>query len=308
MKSILFTYILLFISINIFAQQDPQFSHNMFNLMGSNPAYAGKHNEICTKVLSRRQWMGIDGAPATTLFSINAPVKPFGINSGIGLTIYDDRIGFEKNFNANLALAYHHEIGTGRLSFGINIGMFNKSIEGDWIAPESIAGDNAIPVEKDQHLSFDLGIGLFYQVGDLYAGISSTHLTQPNMKFNTVELPYLKRHYFLMSGYNIELYNSLIDFSPTMFIKTDGTSSQFSFNINIMYNKKFWGGVTYRTGDAIVLLAGIELFNGIKIGYAYDITTSKLNSAGGSHEVMLGYCFSFEISGNPQKYKSVKYL
>ncbi|MCF6242189.1 MAG: type IX secretion system membrane protein PorP/SprF, partial [Bacteroidales bacterium] len=97
--------------------------------------------------------------------------------------------------------------------------------------------------------------------------------------------------------------------SPNLLIKSDAASAQITINLTATYNKKFWGGVTYRTMDAIDVMAGIELFNGIRIGYAYGLNFSKLISTnGGSHEVMLGYCFSLGFDKSPQKYKSVRFL
>ena len=41
---------LLFIGTSSFAQQDPQFTMNMFNRLYANPGYAGSNNGICAKV------------------------------------------------------------------------------------------------------------------------------------------------------------------------------------------------------------------------------------------------------------------
>jgi len=96
---------------------------------------------------------------------------------------------------------------------------------------------------------------------------------------------------------------------PNMLVKYDGASPQFTINLNALYNKKLWGGVTYSTTEVMDVNIGIELFNGIKIGYAYGLNLSKfLNTNKGSHEVMLGYCFNFEFSKAPQKYRSVRFL
>jgi hypothetical protein len=79
--------------------------------------------------------------------------------------------------------------------------------------------------------------------------------------------------------------------------------------VHALYNKKFWGGVTYRTIDAIDLNVGVELFNGLKIGIAYGLSFSKLQKANkGSSEVMIGYNFNFGFNPIPQKYRSVRFL
>jgi hypothetical protein len=77
----------------------------------------------------------------------------------------------------------------------------------------------------------------------------------------------------------------------------------------IRYNKKAWGGVSYRAGDAIVAIAGIELFNGIRIGYAYDFTISDMSTnTSGSHEFMVNYCFDLNLGKSPMRYKSIRFL
>ena len=76
-----------------------------------------------------------------------------------------------------------------------------------------------------------------------------------------------------------------------------------------MYNKKFWAGVSYRVGAAVVGMIGIDILNGVKIGYSYDFDTSALISyPKGSHEIMVGYDFTLGIEKTPQKYKSIRYL
>ena len=110
-------------------------------------------------------------------------------------------------------------------------------------------------------------------------------------------------------SWSLDLASSPIEILPNILVKYDGASPQFTINLNAVYNKKFWGGVTYRTTDALDINVGIELFNGIKIGYAYGLNLSKLiKTNGGSHEVMIGYCFNLGFGGTPQKYRSVRFL
>ncbi|HCX98590.1 MAG TPA: hypothetical protein DG754_00485, partial [Bacteroidales bacterium] len=72
MKKIFLT-ILLFTSLSLWAQQDPLFSHNMFNQMAINPAYAGSSDMICATAINRLQWTGFgEGAPNVTVVNVNA--------------------------------------------------------------------------------------------------------------------------------------------------------------------------------------------------------------------------------------------
>jgi len=310
MKQLILLLVLVFSYTNISAQQDPIFSHIFFNKVGINPAFAGSGGDICVGIINRQQWQGYEGAPKTTALNANMPLNLFGINSGVGISLLDDRLGFEKNFRGSLQYAYFHNLGNGKLSIGLDAGVYNIAFDGNWTTPETSAdADPAIPAEKDNSMVFDLTMGAVYTVGDLYVGLSATHLTQPKFKFSNTEQSYLKRHYYLLAGYNIQLSGGNIDLQPNMLIKSDAASAQIAINMTAIYNKKFWGGVTYRTTDAIDVMAGIELSNGIKIGYAYGLNFSKLiNTNGGSHEVMLSYCFGIGFDKAPQKYRSVRFL
>jgi type IX secretion system PorP/SprF family membrane protein len=60
-------------------------------------------------------------------------------------------------------------------------------------------------------------------------------------------------------------------------------------NLNVLYKQRFWLGAGYRSGDAIVGMLEYQVNPMLRIGYAYDMTTSLLRSySGGSHEVMIG--------------------
>ena len=85
--------------------------------------------------------------------------------------------------------------------------------------------------------------------------------------------------------------------------------AQITITSLIRYNKKVWGGVSYRAGDALIGIVGFELYNGIRLGYAYDFTMSDMNTnSNGSHEFMINYCFDLGLGKSPMKYKSIRFL
>ena len=296
------------------AQQDPQFSMNMFGNMGINPGYAGSQGLMNASVINRQQWMGFTGNPKTTLFSANTPIKPFGINSGIGISILDDRLGFEKNMSLNISYAYRLAIGPGNLGIGISGGFLNKTLKGEWSIPDSDfhvspGQDPAIPAGEEVGMAFDMAAGLFYNSDTFYAGLSATHLLEPTVDYGLSAKSDINRHYYLTAGYNYNLPNPILEIQPSILAKYDGASMQFDVNAMVIYNKKFWGGVSYRLGDAIVVMAGTELTNGMRVGVAYDFTTSAIAAySNGSVEFVLSY--SLEIGGNKatRKYRSVRIL
>jgi type IX secretion system PorP/SprF family membrane protein len=297
----------------VFSQQDPLSSHYMFNTLTYNPGIAGTSQMICATAINRQQWISFEGAPTTTLFHISAPVSPFRINSGVGLLVESDNIGFDRDINVSGIYSYVLDVGSGNLGIGINLGMLNKSISPEWNIPAGeshvpATGDPLIPENKESYVAFDAGLGLFYQTDKYYAGISVTHLNQPEIKF-TKGTPYISRHYYLTAGYNIPLPNPSLELLPSIFVFSDGRVIQANATATVRYNKKVWGGVSYRAGDALIGMVGFELFNGIRIGYSYDFTLSDIRkSSSGSHEFMVNYCFDLSLAKSPMKYKSIRFL
>ena len=93
MNRILVLLLALLSVVSVSAQQDPQFSQNMFNKLAKNPGFAGSRGVIATSVLHRSQWMGFgdDGAAASTQnFSVDAEL-PF-LYGGVGLNVVKDNI------------------------------------------------------------------------------------------------------------------------------------------------------------------------------------------------------------------------
>ncbi|MDD4645641.1 MAG: type IX secretion system membrane protein PorP/SprF [Bacteroidales bacterium] len=313
-KIYLLLFLAGFVGVGAFAQQDPQFSQNMFNHLAVNPGFAGSQGMLNAGMINRQQWMGFPGNPTTTVFSVHAPVKPLGIPSGVGLTFIDDRLGFEKNTTITLNYAYRLSIGEGTLGIGANVGLLSREIDGKWSIPDSdnhspASSDPSIPDEQASTTAFDLGFGLFYNNDNLYAGLSSTHLLEPILDYGNGAFTYMRRHYYGTVGYLFKLANPVYEIQPSLFAKYDGASFQTDVNMMLVYNKRFWGGVSYRLGDAVVVMAGTELANGLRLGIAYDFTTSAIATySHGTVEFMLGYNLAIGTDKLSQRYKSVRFL
>lgn len=316
-KQFLFFVFLIIAPALVKAQQDPQFTQNMFTHLSVNPGYAGSEDKICAYALQRMQWQNFDGAPSTTVFNVDAAIKN---RIGLGLSLENDELGFDKNFKVNISFAYKQAIGNGKLGIGVKWGVANSSIDGDWITPDTEYGqDPAIPEPGSNEMNFlDFGFGLFYKTNDLYLGISSTHLLDgldaaafefASASGSSTTSVALKRHYYIMAGYNLPFANPLIEFKPGVLVQSDGTNSQLTINALIAYNKKMWGGVSLRTDNAISGILGVELFKWVKVSYSYDFVVSDLMEYNdGSHEIMMGFSLDVKKDKTPEKYKSIRFL
>ena len=63
---------------------------------------------------------------------------------------------------------------------------------------------------------------------------------------------------------------------------------------------------SYRLDDGIVLLAGLELMKDLRLGLAYDLVMSEINT--NSFEVMLGYNFDIKVDTQIKRYKNPRFL
>jgi type IX secretion system PorP/SprF family membrane protein len=279
-----------------FAQQDPQFSQNMYNKLYVNPAYAGSSGGLCGTLLYRNQWTGFDGAPKTGVVSVDAAVKP--LHGGVGLTVMAaDELGFENTLMAKLAYAFRFNLASGELAIGVDAGFLQKSLDGNFIFNDP--NDNVIPTSSvSGSMIPDLGAGLYYNSDKFYVGASMSHITEGEVDFGDFKSE-LVRHYYGMIGYRIDMSPSL-SLTPSVFVKNVVSETQVDLNANLAIKERVWLGGSYRIDDAIIILAGINITPNLRLGYSYDITTSDLkDSNDGTHEIMLGYCYYFKPKVTP---------
>lgn len=296
----------------VMAQNDSHFSLFEYSQNTYNPGAAGSNNAICVTSMHRQQWVGFDeGHPQTTIFTFDMPIKNI---IGIGATFLQDKIGYQNDISFMLNAAYRLETDFGIIGIGAGFGILNRSIDGDWKTPESLEGgtvysDPLVP-HKDSKATYDMNFGATINGENYWGGFSITHLTRPHINFDGVEkASYIPLHYYLAGGYNLSLPNPSCDM---LFSGIAQYSSSFEFQVNakFLYQKKFWGGLSYRFSEAIVPMIGVHLVCGLSIGYSYDVPIGKMKYAyqSGSHEILVRYCFNLAKNNNMGRYRSVRRL
>ncbi len=278
-----------------YTQQQVMFTQYMFNGLVLNPAYAGSHESISVTALSRIQWVGIDGAPNTQTFSIHSPVP--GKNIGLGAFFVRDNIGVTTDNNFFLSYAYRIQMSRGILSMGLHGGISSVNVDYNELG---LTDRNLQGAESSLKPNF--GAGLYYMTDRFYAGFSSPYILRNRSSDDGGSLPQELntdqiQHYYLTSGAVFDL-SPLIKLKPSILIKAvQGAPVEFDFNANVLFDEKLWVGVSYRSFDSIDLLLELQLNEQLRLGYAYDITTSDLRQVNsGSHEIMLNYRFVFSKS------------
>ncbi|MGB0176570.1 MAG: PorP/SprF family type IX secretion system membrane protein [Owenweeksia sp.] len=295
------------------AQQNVQFTQFMFNRVYYNPAVAGTGGAICINALHRSQWVGFEGAPTTQNINGNIPVR--AVHGGFAVNIINDQIGFFQNIEAGLGYAYQLELARGTLGFGVGVRFINNSVNNaEWRPSDQSISDFGIPGQNASGIAIDPAFGIYYSSENIWGGVSSINLIETTSALAGTQgaVGYRNaRHYYIMGGYNWQIPASNWMIMPSTLVKTDARSSPtFDINVMAMHNNKFWGGVTYRLQDAVGVNIGYQILPSLKAGYSYDVATGDLSSqGGGSHEIMLKYCFRIEIPPREKgSYRNPRFL
>jgi len=290
------------------AQQDPQYTMYMWNMMAVNPAYAGSNELLSITALARQQWSGLDGAPSTQSLVIQSPLKNDKL--GLGLSVVNDKVG-----PVNTTLIYGdfaYRIRTGqntRLAFGLKAGinLFQAKVG-------ELANVNASDPVFQQNVSGkpapNFGFGLYYWGKKGYLGLSAPKLMENS--YGTVvtsagetEVLAEKRHFFLVGGYVFTLSDA-VKLRPSFLVKAvDGAPISIDLSALFVIHDRFWIGGAYRNQSSCSAIAAFQVTDQVKVGYAYDFTTTELRGyQSGSHELMLTYDLRF----NKNKILSPRYF
>jgi type IX secretion system PorP/SprF family membrane protein len=153
------------------------------------------------------------------------------------------------------------------------------------------------------------GAGLYYFTDNWYAGLIVPSLIAYDANYNfsidVNEASFIKRHYYLNGGYVFTL-NDKFKLKPSTLVKYEPSAPlQCDINVNLLYNETVWTGVSYRSGDAVTFMVEYQTNFRFRVGYAYDMTTSKLRKySAGTHEIMIGYDFGKDL----KKIKTSRYF
>ncbi|WP_430969184.1 PorP/SprF family type IX secretion system membrane protein [Spongiimicrobium sp. 2-473A-2-J] len=281
--------VLLIMTIPAIAQQDAQYTQYMYNTITINPAYAGSRGFMSFNGIYRSQWVGLEGAPKTSSFSLNTPVNG---NVGVGLSFSNDEIG--PSIENALALDYAYTLQVARnetkLSFGIKAGVqlldvdFTKLLIYSPLEPQ-------FQTNIDNRLTPLIGLGTMLHHDKWYVGISAPNLLRTEHYENsTLSTASEQLHVFLTGGYVFDL-NLDTKFKPAFLVRyVNGAPLGLDISANFLFFNKLTLGAAYRLDAAVSGLAAFQLSDQIMLGYAYDADTTGLsNYNSGSHEVFLRF-------------------
>ena len=290
MKKIILASLITILFVEAKAQQDAMYSQYMFNYLLVNPGYAGSRDVMSVTGMYRKQWINIDGAPSTRTFSGDLPLA--NEKMGVGLTLFKDQIGIESNTGVYGSYAYRIRLtNRGTLSFGANVGFTQYTANLTGVTQPN--GNDPAFSGNIREMNPNFGFGMFYSTDKFYLSASLPHIVNTKLASLAQLESQLKRHYFLGAGYVFSVSPN-VRVKPSVLIKAvEGAPVQSDFNVNVWYADRIGIGASYRTGDAFVGMLEFQATTGLRFGYSYDITTTRLSRyASGTHEIMVRYEFA----------------
>lgn len=306
------------------AQFDPQIGQYMFMRSTYNPAAVGEGDLMRVYGSHRMQFTGIMDAPMTTNFSFSSPFVIGKTSHAAGVRFMNDRFGLFSNQSFYVEYAYRIKLGKGYLSVGADLGFINLSFAVDSVNLKDVADlvkdhayhnatDNAIPEASGQNgvsgMGFDLGVGVYYSTPTWWAGVSYGHVTQPRLQWSDKAEVEVRGTFYAAGGYNWRLRDKKWVLMPSAMLQTDFAGWDVNLTMLAQLNNRYRFGLGYRIAGSVNILLGMDIINGLQVGYTYELPANGLiRESYGSHELYLAYGFNVLKPKRTNRYKSVRYL
>ncbi len=305
-------YCLLALSLimvqEIRSQAEPQFTQHMYNRYLFNPAYAGSEDVVELSLLHRSQYVSLASRfIASEAFNFNMPI--YAASSGIGLTISNDLIGYQRSTYISLNYDYRKKFKWGNLAVGLGGGIIQTAIDGtklrapdgDYNNGQLNHNDAVLPSTLQNGIAPDFSVGLYFNNTKYFAGVALNHIVLSSATIYTGSRKSkvsFARTIFFSGGYNFTVSKKL-QIEPTALIKSDLKKVQADASLNFTIINNIITGISFRgytkkTIDALALILGVR-YKGFQLVYSYDANLSYLSKFNtGSHELSLSYRYSLK--------------
>ncbi len=302
-------FILCFASLVVRAQYDVSFAHYWAMEPSFNPAAVGKESKLNITGAYALQMAGLENNPKTMYVAADMPFYALKLYHGVGLQFMNDAIGLFTHKRFGLQYAYQPKLLGGRLSVGVQVAMLNEKFDGS--KAEVIDDDPVFNKSTADGSALDLGLGLYYQRHNWYAGFSVLHITSPHMDLGEKNQLDISATYYLTGGYNIQLRNPFLSIHTSVLGRTDGVAWRGDISGRLQYSHEkrlFYAGLTYSPATSVTVQLG-GVIKGVRLGYSYEIYTSAMSVGNGSHELFVGYQMDIDLQKKGRSlHKSVRIL
>ncbi len=286
-------FILTF-SLKIFAQQDPQFTQYFDNALFVNPAYAGSTGMLSATSMHREQWVGFNGRPSSSTFSIHSPLSYESV--GLGATVVRDVIGPISQVICYSDFSYSLKLNDkAKLAFGLKAGLSFISANTASLSTTD-PNDIRLIANTNNRVNPNFGFGIYYHTPKFFFGMSTPKILEQSIDGSTNNLE--KRHYFAIVGGIIPVSGDW-KLRPTAQVKaTQNAPISIDMSVSGIYNDRFWIGSMYRWRAAFGVFTQYQVTPQLRVGIASDFATTIIRKHNvGTFELLLSYDFLFKREG-----------
>ena len=290
LKRFLTAVLVLLMTVQARAQQDPSFSHYWAMEPSFNPAAVGKDSKLNVAVAYNMSLVGFTHSPKTMYAAADMPFYAIGSYHGVGLQLVNDEIGLFSHKKLAAQYAYKRRLVGGTLSVGVQAGVLSEKFDMSK-AEVRESGDPVFTGSELTGTGFDLSAGLYYSHRNWYVGLSALHLTQPTVELGETNELEVSGVYYFTGGYNIKLRNPFLTIHTSVLGRTDGVAYRGDVSARLRYShekKMMYVGVGYSPTNSVTLMLGGN-FHGVTVGYSYEAYTGAISLGNGSHELIVGY-------------------
>ncbi len=299
---ILFALAALLTTSVVCAQQEPMYGQYIFNNSVLNPAQAGAENISQWGVLSRFQFVGIDGAPNTNSAYVNLKLPR---QLGLAVGLYQDKLGIEEHFQLQTDLAYHARLSDRwRLSAGIRAMASNHNFKFRELALHN-PDDPYFAENISSGILLNAGAGLLLSSPRSFFGVSMPRVFGKDLQvYDPGDYLFFNeknRHLFAYAGTNIHMAQSFVFVPSTLFKYADDAPVQLDVNTLFVYDDAFSFGPLMRSNlsdgwvDAVGFILGLRLGENWQFGYVFEYPTNNMNLiTKQTHEISLRFIWGIE--------------
>jgi type IX secretion system PorP/SprF family membrane protein len=284
---LLITFLLVLTSFSILGQNQLNITQYMIHQPILNMASIAGNDHVNAAGLHRQQWVGFEGAPASSIFSLNSPIKSTNLHIG-GIASYD-RIGANSVTNVDIGIAYRMKLSKKHfLSLSLKGGIVNTTSEYSDMYLNDL-DDPEFPASSISEIQTDFGFSAYYFTEKYYVGFAiPSFIRNSNFYENSQLVVPRDFHYFTTAGYRFTLTEDFKLGLSTLLKGVLGSPIQADFNAQLMYKEFIGLGVSYRTSNDLAAILTFKMFDRLTLSYSYDLGFSELaRYHSNTHEIML---------------------
>lgn len=277
--------ILFFVS---YGQQQSLFTNVFANPLHYSPAYVGSTNYHEVSFFNRNQWVGFKDAPKNFYLNFHGSFKNKA-KHGYGVQLLTEQTGLLSKTGIYLNYGYQIKMNKKwKMGLGVRPGFVQYRVR-LYDAVIADAGDPIFTGNTYSGNAFDVNAGFRLYSDKFEFSGTIDHLIGKGLNFNSYNQN-LQFHYTFMTSYKF-VFKKDWELRPgILFRYTKPVPSQISIMAQLTYKDKFFGGLNFRTKDAMGIFVGVRLKSRLAITYGYDYSYTKLRKySAGSHEIGISF-------------------